>query len=127
VVNPVAFQRKYLFNRGITNTSDVEAPLWQWTSGDVVTADAVLWVVKGLMLLRDIDPRDFNKISFRHGGAQEVTDQLLSMGNITKIQRLAHRWSARSVSWKRYSDVPLSFKRKFTAALADGCLLSQMG
>lgn len=127
VINPVAFQRKYLFNRGITNTSKSDAPLWQWTNGDIVTADSVLWVVKGLMLLRGINPTEFDKISFRHGGAQEVTDQLLSMGNLTKIQRLAHRWSARSISWKRYSDVPLSFKRKFTAALADGCLLSHLG
>jgi hypothetical protein len=110
VVNPVMYQRNYLFNRKITSTADNNQPLWQWSSGDIVTADSTLWVVKGLMLLQNIDPRKYNKISFRHGGAQEVTNQLLDMGNINKVQRLAHRWSSRSVSWKRYSDVPLRFK-----------------
>ena len=121
VINPVKYQRQYLLNRGFTSTDNNTEPLWQWSSGNIATADSVLWVVKGLMLLNNLNPYDYDKISFRHGGAQEVTNQLHHMKAVQKIQRIAHRWSKKSTSWRRYSDIPHDFKVRVTAALADGC------
>ena len=75
-------------------------------------------------MLQGINPFDFDKISFRHGGAQEATNQLYTsiVRDIGKVQRIAHRWAGQSFSWRRYSDLPYAFKVKWSADLQRGTL-----
>ena len=48
ICNAVGAQRQYLLLRGNGKPIPADEPLWQWSNGQIVTVNSVMWVLKGL-------------------------------------------------------------------------------